>query len=233
MQFIIQYGIDVLLLFVLISSVIASVRKGFLKCILSLICAVVALVAASSFNESASEWCYDNIVSDIVVSNVENRIEDVFDVGSVDSAVQTAVDSLPEFIIPALDKLGIDIDDVTAEIDRMQLSTEDTAEVIADKIIRPGALVLLRLILFLIIYFAVRCILGLVSGIICKIADLPILKQVNKSFGAIFGVVKGITFVFAFSILLNFLSELLKNNNVFAQAIENSRICDIIIEFIN
>ena len=36
----------------------------------------------------------------------------------------------------------------------------------------------------------------------------------------------------AFSIFFNFLSELLKNTNVLTQAIENSRICDIIIELI-
>ncbi len=126
----------------------------------------------------------------------------------------------------------ININDVITEISQVQLSSEDTAEIIADEIIRPGVLVLLKLVLFLLIFLAVRFLLGMVSGVICKIADLPILKQVNKTLGAIAGIIKGITLIFAFSIFFNFLSELLKNTNVFAQAIENSHICDIIIELI-
>ncbi len=232
MQLVLNYGIDILLILVLAFSIIFSVHKGFLKCVLSLICAVVALVAASTFNETASEWCYDNILSNIVVSNIEEKIEQDYGIESVESSVQAAVESLPEFITLSLDKLGIDINDVTDEINQVQLSSEDTAEVIAENIIRPGALVLLKVILFLIIFLAVRFLLGIISEIICKIADLPILKQVNKTLGAVSGAIKGITLVFAFSIFFNFLSELLKNTNVFAQAIENSHICDIIIELI-
>lgn len=232
MQLIIQYGIDILLLLVLFSSIIVSVRKGFLKCILSLLCAVVALVAASSFSEPISEWCYDNIVSDIVVSNIENELDEGLGVVSFDSAVQTAVESLPEFITVSLDNLGIDINDITGRIDKVELSTENTAQVISDEIIRPGAIVLLRFIAFLTIYLVVRFLSGFVSGIISKVAKLPVLKQANKMLGAILGLIKGVVSVFVVSIFFNFLSEMLKNTNVLTQAIENSRICDIIIELI-
>ncbi len=232
MQLIINYGIDAVLLILLLLSIVSSMRKGFLKCVLSLICAVAALTVAASFNEAAAEWCYDNVLSEIVVSNVEKSINETADTENIGSVIEGVVETVPEFITIQLTKLGVDPLDLSERISQLQLSTEDAAEKISKEIIRPGVLVLLRLVLYLIIYWIVRFVLGLFSGFICKIADLPILKQVNKWLGAATGVFKGLLIIVSLTIIFSFCEELLKSTNVFALAIENSRICDIIEELI-
>ena len=228
MQFLTQYGIDAFLIILLLLTVIISVRKGFVKCVVSLICVVVAMLAASSFNEPAAEWCYDNIVSDIVVSKVEESIDKSSDAHSVDLMISEVIDNVPDFIAVQLTKLGLDIDVLSENISQLQLSTEDTARKISDELIRPGIIVLLNLVFYLIIFIVVRLISCFLSGIIVKIADLPVFKQANKTLGALVGVIKGLVLIVTLSFVFNFLSELLKNTNVFVQAIENSHICDII-----
>lgn len=232
MQFFIQYGIDALLVILLILTVIISARKGFVKCVISLVCVIAAMLAAFEFSEPAAEWCYDNIVSDIVVSKVEESIDKGYDSQSVALTVGEIIDTVPDFIGVQLVKLGIDINVLSENITKLQLSTEDTAKKISDEIIRPGIIVLLNLILYLVIFILVRLILGFFSRILIKIADLPVLKQTNKTLGALIGIIKGFSLIVTLSFVLDFLAELLKNTNVFAQAIENSRICDIIIELI-
>ena len=56
MDLLIKFGVDIALIIVLISNVIGSMRKGFLKCILSLVCVIVALVAATTFNEPVGKY---------------------------------------------------------------------------------------------------------------------------------------------------------------------------------
>ena len=145
MQFFIQYGIDALLVILLILTVIISARKGFVKCVISLVCVIAAMLAAFEFSEPAAVWCYDNIVSDIVVSKVEESIDKGYDSQSVALTVGEIIDTVPDFIGVQLVKLGIDINVLSENITKLQLSTEDTAKKISDEIIRPGIIVLLNL----------------------------------------------------------------------------------------
>ena len=232
MQFFVQYGIDAILVLLLLLTVVISAQKGFIKCVLSLVCVVAAMLLASEFSKPAADWCYDNILSDIVVSKVEKSINIGYDSQSVTLTVEEIIDTLPDFIDVQLTKLGIDLNVLSENIAQLQLSTEDTAKKISDEIIRPGIIVLLNLIIYLLIFISVRLILGFLSRIIIKIADLPVLKQTNKTLGALAGVIKGLALIVTLSFVFNFLSELLKNTNVFVQSIENSRICDIIKDLI-
>ena len=230
MDLVVQYGVDIALILILIISVISSMHKGFLKSLLSLACFAVALIAASAFNEPVSDWCYENIISDIVVKEVENAMSEGFSSESAAVTVQSSIDMLPGFITEYLKNMGIDISTVSKQIADLELSSADTALRISENIIRPGALVLLRMIFYLIIFIAVRFVLGLLSGVLNGITKLPLLKQVNKWLGAALGLIKGIVLLLAVCSVLNFVGDITKNSDVLSQTIENSRICAMIDE---
>ena len=219
------YGIDILLIVVLAVSVISSMRKGFLKCILSIICVIAAVVAATSLSLPAAEWSYDNLISGYVTQKVEAAMQDGLDSASAALTVNQIIDEIPDILITQLESFGIDIADVTKDISSLKLSVHDTAEKISQDIIRPGALVLLRMLCFILIYLAVRFVLGVLSKFISGIAKLPLLKQANKWLGAVTGVIKGVALILLISTLLNGYASLAADGDLVAESVENSAIC--------
>lgn len=228
MDIVIKYGVDIALIIVLISTVIGSMRKGFLKCVLSLLCVIVALAAATTFNEPVAEWCYDSVLDGIVTEKVEESMLNGME--SIDAAltVESITQAIPQFLTDSIAELGIDISSVTKSIDSLDLSTHDTAQNISQQIIRPAALVLLRVLAYILIFVFVRFLTGIITNIFSGIVKLPVLRSVNKLLGAILGAVKGIVLVFSIGMLLNLFAQIIKNTDVIAQAIENSNICGII-----
>lgn len=225
---ILLYGIDIALIAVLAVSVISSMRKGFLRCIFSIICVVISVAVAMSLSLSAAEWSYDNILSGYVTDKVEEAMQEGIDSTSVATTVNQIVDEIPDWLKIQLEGFGIDVGNVTEDISSLKLSVHDTAEKISHDIIRPGALVLLRMLCFILIYLAARFVLGLLAGVVCGIAKLPVLKQANKWLGAATGLIKGVVLIFLLSTLLNGYSVLQSEQDKLSQAVENSAICNTV-----
>lgn len=225
MDFISQFGIDLLFLIILVISILDSIRRGFLKSVLSLACVILAFIVASVLNEPVAQWCYDSFLSDSIVEKIEDNIPET----EVEFDVESIADYVPEFLIDRNEEF--DIDDIFDEAEKDGLSTHEIAETISDKIIGPPVIMILRLICYLIIFLLVRFLLSIVSRIISKLDKLPVIKQFNKTLGGLLGFVKGLFIVIALAVALNFIAEVLNNSdndNMITETIENSFICDII-----
>lgn len=223
MELLIKYGIDAVLTVVLVVCVVVSMKKGFLKGILSLVCVIVSVLAATSLSGPLAEWCYDSFLDGAVTSKLEETMTE--GLVSVDS---TVAQSIPDFLLESISQLGIDVGSVTESIESLGLSTHDTAQKISVQIIRPAAVVILRILAYLLIFALVRFLTGLIAGGLSRVAKLPFLKDVNKWLGVVLGIIKGLFLVFSVCIVLNLCADVMKNTDVFVKAIENSNICGII-----
>lgn len=224
----ISYGMDILLVIVFVGTVLSSMRKGFLRCILSLACVIAAIAVAMTFSQPAAEWCYDNILSGYIVNTVEKAIEDGLDSSAAAMTVNQVIAEIPDFLVSQLTEFGIDVNAVAEEISSLKLSAQDTAEMISKDIVRPGVLVLLKMLCFILIYLIVRFLLGFLSSLINGISKLPLLKQVNKGLGAVIGALKGVAIVFLVCTLLNAIPLDYFEPPILAQAVDNSLICNFI-----
>lgn len=232
MDIILTYAVDFLLVIIFVTSVFSAIHKGFLKSVLSLIALILALFTANFTNLTAAEWCYDNLVSGIIVENVEAKIPEITYSADFNNNVKPLVDSLPDFVSEQLEIQDVDIDATLVEIFNTHSSTDGVAEAISNQLIRPGIIMLLRLICFLAIFLGLKFVFGIVILIVSKVADLPLLKPINKFLGILFGLIEGLFSVYSLVIVLSFISQLLNSSNEIAQAIENSVICDIIGEIV-
>lgn len=220
--------IDAVLLLIIVLTVISSMRKGFLSSVLSIICVIFAIIGASVLCEPAAEWCYDNVVDSIVVNTIADEINSVIIDGSGVNAVKSAVDSIPDIVIDQLSAAGVNVNSLIGELSLLDLSAEDAAIQISQKIVRPGALVILRVITYLILYLVIRFVLNIVAGVIHRIFNFSLFKKANRLLGAALGLVKGTAIVFMIATLLNLYADIVNNNDAVNQAIEFSYICGII-----
>lgn len=228
MEYVLEYGVDALLIILVIITVADSARRGFLRCVLSLVCVAVALFAAFRFSQPAAEWSYDNLLSEPIESKVSQALTEGFDSESAAQTVIQTIDMIPEVLTSQLSDFGVDIDSLSDQIASLKLSPDDTAQKISVEIIRPGALVLLKLICYILIFIAVRFILGLFIGLIDKLPSPAILQSANKWLGAGLGAVKGVILAFVLCLLLNALSGLFDSSGQIGIALENSRICQAV-----
>ena len=224
MEFLLTFAVDFILLVIFVTSVFSV--------ILSLIALFIALVTANFANVPAAEWCYDNLLSDYIAETVESSIPADTDSIDFNSSVKSFVDSLPVFVVEQLDVQDVDIDASLNELCNEKLSSNRVAEEISNQLIRPGIIMLLRLVFFLVIFIGLRFLFGIVIRVVSKIANLPLLRPINKFLGIILGLIEGLLSVYSLTIILGFISQLLNSSNEIAQAIENSLICDIIGEIV-
>ncbi|MBQ5825678.1 MAG: CvpA family protein [Clostridia bacterium] len=220
--------VDFVLMIIVIVTVIISMKKGFIKSVLSLACVVVSFVAASALCVSVAEFCYDNVIQHIVTSVIEDKINSIADNVSSINVIQSAVDSFPDVIIDQADALGVDIKGFVKDISLMNLSTEDTAMMISEHVVRPAALILLKVVCYLLLYIVFRLISGILANIINRIFNVSVLKKLNRLMGAVLGLVKGIMIVIVVASLLNLYAAVIQNDGPVYQAIEFSSICGII-----
>lgn len=220
--------LDIILILIMVITMIRSMRKGFLRCVLSLVCVVVAVIGASALCKPAAEWCYDNIADAVVVNSIKSELDSFLNDDSGTNAVKSAVESVPTVVIDQLDSLGLDLESLINGITELDLSSEETAVQISQQIVRPGALIVLRLICYLILFLIIRFICGIATNIIHRVLNVTPLKKANKFLGAILGLAKGAAIIIAVALLLNLYVSIVKDNDVLNQAIEFSHICGII-----
>ena len=63
MEIFVKYSVDAILLILLVTNILDSARRGFFRCVLSLVCVFVAIIASVTFSQPLAEWSYDNIFS--------------------------------------------------------------------------------------------------------------------------------------------------------------------------
>ena len=197
MDFILTIAVDLLFLIIMVICVLTAMHKGFFKSALSLVCIALALIIAGIANEPVAEWCYDSFISDSVVEKVEAVIPDAVNNINPDEDIRSFFDSLPEFVTDQLEKMNINVDESLEKIGDEELSSAAIAEKISNELIRPGVVALLRLICFIVIFLVLRLLFGIIAKFVSKFADLPVFKKINKSLGAVLGLLQGVFCIYS------------------------------------
>lgn len=230
MEIFVKYSIDAILLIILITNILDSARKGFFRCVLSLVCVVAAIFASVTFSQPLAEWSYDNIFSAQIEAEIEQALEDGINSSSVAKAVTSTLEIIPGVLTTQLEDMGIDINALTERISSLELSASDTAQKVSTDIIRPVALVLLKMICYVLIFLAVRFVLGLIIGLIDKLPTPRLFRRANKLLGGVLGTAKGVILVLVICLFINACAGLFKNSEMFDESVKNSRICSLVSE---
>lgn len=231
MEFLISYGIDIVFVVIFIAVVFSSAQKGFLKCILSLVCTVAALAAALTLSQPAAEIVYDNVLEKAVVDKMQTAMDENIDLKTAVETVNAAVKMIPEFLIEPAKSLGVDIEEISREVSELKLSPEDTALQISRQIVRPGAIVLLKLVCYILVFFIVRMVLGWIVSLVNKLPAPWLFKKANKLLGAGLGAVKGVVIVLMLSLAVNSLASILNDGSDLDKALDSSHISAVVREF--
>lgn len=209
--------IDLVLVFILISSIFDGRKKGFVKMALSIVATIVGLIVAKEYAEPVALWINEAFVHDGITESIANAIS-----ASIGSGADAIVDALPDYIVRAAEAGGVTADSILDGMD-LSVGTAQLAEHICVAVENVFIINAIKLVAFFIIYAICNAILGIGISIVDRFFRLPILKGLNRLLGSVLGGIKGVFVVCIVSAIIGLVTLLLPANE-FTQAVEQTNI---------
>lgn len=176
--------IDLMIIAIIGLSTFLAYKKGFINLAIGLCASVISIVIIFILYQPVS-----NLV--IHITEIDETIENVI--------YEKANDIMKEN--QKEDELTNDI----IEVAKNEMLPE-TARSLAVNIVRGGVIIIL--------FIAIRIVLRFFSSFADVVAKLPILNQINKTGGAVYGILRGILMVYLILLILNVPSQINPSNTI-------------------
>lgn len=159
-------------------------KQGLVKCAVKILSFFIAIIVAFALYKP---------VSSIIINNT-----------SID-------DNIKNTMIEKIKPEGVEKDQEISVENNVKLYIVENSTTTIEKIADAFALKLIETVTLLLIFIIVKIALKFVSALTDLITKLPLLKQVNKLGGTIYGVIKGIALVYTILAVVYLIAPLLKN----------------------
>ncbi len=225
--------IDIALVVVLVLFALVGRHRGLIMSVCSLLAVVVAIAGALFLSKAlaptVTEWVMP-LVEDKVIPAVETvipeEVTEVFNNLAPGETVKDAItDLLPDdFVLdentslPSADQIQKYLEDSDLELPQEvhnflnQIDDKDI-EAIGESTSAEEALVaatgsvtevVVRIVLFILLFIVILILWSILSHVLNLVSRLPVLKSMNKLGGLLFGLVRGVLFLFLIAWVLHF-----------------------------
>lgn len=187
--------IDYVIIGIVVASLLFGLYRGFITSVLGLVCLFAAMFTAYTLGPTLASAIYRN---ETIVSTLIHYTDAASRVGDLDlSRLQVAgLDTQTISQIVERVNLPAPLDTLLANNMAGQvfssLGSLDVSEYINQTIVTAIVSILSYLVVFIIAYVA----LSLISGMIGYVFRFPTLKHLDALLGGIFGILRGIFFVY-------------------------------------
>ena len=216
--------LDIGFVIIILLCVVFGYKKGFFKSIAGFIGAVIAMFLAWVLAGLIANALYQGVFREKLIDNISSVLSNDALASFPEKAAQV-VANLPGFLSNTLNNQGI----TSSQIEQsLQAAGSNEAPATAD-LISPAVIWLLQLLLTVILFFFLVILVRLVIKLIGNVFRLPVLRQVDGILGGLFGIFKGVVYIFLACILLQLLMPVIGNSSEpMKQVLDNSFIYQFI-----
>lgn len=177
--------IDLIIIGIIALSTFIGYKQGLVKGAIKILSFFIAIVVALILYKPISNIVINNTSID---DNIKNTIIEKIKPDDIEDNQEVAIeDSLTNKIIGEANN-----------------TIEEIANAFSVKLVETGILLLL--------YILIKIALRFVSALADLIAKLPILKQINKTGGIVYGLIKGVVMVYVILAVVYLVSPLIKQD---------------------
>lgn len=188
--------IDLILILTFAFTVIFYTYKGFIKSCFGLCKYLIAFVIAHLFAPTLSEIIFDSFMYDSINRSVYNWMSDIISNAEAQLNIQEFINKFPEFITKLLENIGVSLNSLVENPESAPM-TEEALSNIATSVSSSIAEFISTALAYVSIFVVSVIVLTILVFILDKICKLPVLKQLNKTLGCIFGIICAIINVMA------------------------------------
>lgn len=198
--------VDIIIVLVILLCIYQGYRKGLVGMLFSIATFFIAGLLALVLMNPVANLIVDNTQFD---ETIENTIVKYLD-NSEEGASEEETENEPGMIESYIEEYSTEMKHATVEVAAQNLS-----------------LLIIKILVFIGVYFVAKLILRLLNSIINVVAKLPLLKQFNKGGGILVGVIKGIFITYVVLGLFMLLSTVLGDLGVY-DYIKNSTLGSVL-----
>ncbi len=173
---------DIILIVIVLVTIIINIWRGFAKSLASILAAVASYFGATALGRIIADFIYNSLIQPAIIKAVNDAIVNV----SNKTAAGVA-SSLPSWL-PGL--MNISADDISKLLEQPISNASDSIADAVNTAVRPIAIgiitVILTAVLFLLLFIILR---KLITRPIVMLFRFPILNFINRSLGAVIGLI--------------------------------------------
>ena len=216
--------LDIGFVIIILLCVVFGYKKGFFKSIAGFIGAVIAMFLAWVLAGLIANALYQGIFREKLIDHISAVLSNDALASFPEKAAQV-VANLPGFLSNTLNNQGI----TSSQIEQSLQAAGNNAAPATSDLISPAVIWLLQLLLTVILFFILVILVRLVIKLIGNVFRLPVLRQVDGILGGLFGIFKGVVYIFLVCILLQLLMPVIGNSSEpMKQVLDNSFIYQFI-----
>lgn len=197
--------VDIIVIAIIALSVFLGYRKGLIALAIQLCAVIIALVATLVLYKPISALIIDNTSLD---ENIQNAIIEK----AQNNNENNSQENITQNTTQNNELANRDNIDGTEESNIINIMPE-VAKQISINIINIGVM--------LILYFGIKIALHFVTALANIVAKIPIIKQLNKLGGVIYGLLRGILLIYVVLLLISFAGQINPENTLHKQINES------------
>lgn len=185
-----SFVIDLIIIVVAVTAILHGVAKGFIKSAMRFVSIILALILTSTFTPALASWLDEAYMNSQVSAVVENALDSIVEMGSERLDFEEVLNDQPEALLSLAERFNIDISDIesyyTGALD--DLTESDALAALSSEIAAPTSSTISTVCAAIIIFVGTMIVGAIVALILDLLCRLPVLKQLNRTLGALFGV---------------------------------------------
>ena len=187
--------LDIILLAIVVLTVIIAAHRGFARVAIETAGWLLIILLVFNFSQPLSETIYDGMVKEPMETKVSEYVGNTMQ-SKTDSLNTDIWISLPPFLVAGAELAGITKDSMS---DIITSSLHDGSQAITSAvmtgIIKPASTLIIRSAISILAILFGMFIIRLIARWVNSLVDLTIAAKLNKTLGAVLGVIKGLMFV--------------------------------------
>ncbi len=223
-----KFLLDLIFVVIVAICVFVSWKKGFIEAMFDALTTVASLILAFLFGPGVGEWICSKGLGEKLSQTVYDVIHPLIaraDAGmNISGFLQGAGEELGKFNELA-EKYGVSLSSLTEKFGSITEGTEADVRSIAEAIAGPASVTISRVLGCVIVFVAALIVLAILKFLLNALFELPLLKEINETAGALLGVVTGIAVVWGICLVLSLLTEfsiLGESGGTFLQSLTSS-----------
>lgn len=190
--------IDLIIVLLLALFVFLGYKRGLAKCVIRIVSTVVAIVLALILFNPVSNWVIKNTeFDDNIKSSITQAIQkDVAEDGQVKED-----SNLPDTMVERINE-------------QIKTNVNNTKEAAVDTVSTEISVLAVKICVGFGIFIAVKIILLIVMAIFSIITEIPVIKQIDKLGGVIYGILETAVIVFVVFGIISAISPMIENTGL-------------------
>ncbi len=176
------YVLDGIILGVCLLCVFIGIHRGFIRSVVHFLGSVIAAVLSSVLGGALAQWLFDALFREALTQKINTSILALGGSAS-QSAAQQVLDSLPEFLLRALESAGVTAESISGGI---TAQSSQAAAMMTDYL-APVFVSFLKVLCVIVLFCLLMTLVRLLASMVGHMLRLPVISQLDGLLGGVFG----------------------------------------------